>query len=162
MPHQSITSLSPQWQIYSSQYIHMWKQNTFLIRDLHKSHFKRKTYVFWYANSVINDFWLFRSAYMFFFTTYILEWLINIFILSLDLFVHVTIIKIYNTIQLLTPCKTQCTASSRKRYLTKLHTTICVTAVNLIIASTQRRTAQCHVICNKKEMSPCEVLNCWS
>ena len=48
------------------------------------------------------DFLLFRSVYMFFFTTYILEWAgyynVNIFILSLDLFVHVIIIKIYNTI----------------------------------------------------------------
>ena len=62
------------------------------------------------------DFWLFRSAYMFFFfTTYFFfyyihfgvtykpKWagyyIVNIFILSLNLFVHVTIIKIYNTIQ---------------------------------------------------------------
>ena len=54
------------------------------------------------------DFWLFRSAYMFFFyyihfgVTYKPKWagyyIVNIFILSLDLFVHVTIIKIYNTI----------------------------------------------------------------
>ena len=55
------------------------------------------------------DFWLFRSAYMFFFyyihfgVTYKPKWagyyIVNIFILSLNLFVHVTIIKIYNTIQ---------------------------------------------------------------
>ena len=57
------------------------------------------------------DFWLFRSAYMFFFyyihfgVTYKPKWagyyIVNIFILSLDLFVHGTIIKHiqYNTIQ---------------------------------------------------------------
>ena len=54
------------------------------------------------------DFWLFLSAYMFFYyihfgVTYKPKWawyyIVNIFILSLDLFVHVTIIKIYNTIQ---------------------------------------------------------------
>ena len=49
------------------------------------------------------DFWLFRSAYMFFFyyihfgVTYKPKWagyyIVNIFILSLDLFVHVTITK---------------------------------------------------------------------
>ena len=54
------------------------------------------------------DFWLFRSAYMFFFyyihfgVTFKPKWagyyIVNIFLLSLDLFVHVTIIKIYNTI----------------------------------------------------------------
>ena len=55
------------------------------------------------------DFWLFRSAYMFFFfyhihfgVTYKPKWagyyIVNIFILSLNLFVHVTIIKIqYNS-----------------------------------------------------------------
>ena len=62
-----------------------------------------------YDSFVPNVFWLFRSAYMFFFyyihfgVTYKPKWagyyFVNIFILSLDLFVHVTIIKIYNTIQ---------------------------------------------------------------
>ena len=53
------------------------------------------------------DFGLFRSAYIFFYyihfgVTYKPKWagyyIVNISILSLDLFVHVTIIKIYNTI----------------------------------------------------------------
>ena len=57
------------------------------------------------------DFWLFRSAYVFFYyihfgVAYKPKWagyyIVNIFILSLDLFVHVTIIKIYNTIQYMT------------------------------------------------------------